>query len=114
MAQRSSSAQAQLLQPADAEAAYLEARATDVAALETHIADLSSLFGRLAGMVAQQGEAVARIEDNAATAQAQLMAAERTLRGAWERGAAGAAGAIALRVTGVLVLAVILLIVFGT
>ena len=98
---------------ADAEAAYLEARAGDVQALEAHIADLGSLFGRLAGLVAQQGEAVARIEDNAGSAAASVDAATLQLRRASLRADAGANGVVAMRVTVVVVVALVLFLLFG-
>jgi syntaxin 5 len=105
--------QAQLQTSLDAEAAYLDARAGDVQVLERHIADLGALFGRLAGLVAQQGEAVARIEDNAASAAGAVEAATLQLRRAAERADAGAAGAVAMRVTAVVVFALIIYLLFG-
>lgn len=91
--------QAQLA--ADPEAAYLDARASDVAHIEASVRELSGLFGRLAGLVAEQGEAVERIDGAADDAAARVDAGEAELRRAAER--AASTRGLALRVLGVAV-----------
>jgi syntaxin 5 len=99
------------LQP-DAEAAYLDARAADVQALERHIADLGGMFARLATLVSEQGESVQRIEDSVSATLVNIDASAGVLQRAWER--ARDNGALAVRVSAILIFFVLLFVLFGT
>jgi len=99
------------LQP-DAEAAYLDARAADVQALERHIADLGGMFARLATLVSEQGESVQRIEDAVSGTLVNIDASAGVLQRAWER--ARDNGALAVRVSAILIFFVLLFVLFGT
>lgn len=96
----------------DAESAYLEARASDVIALERQIGDLSSMFGRLATLVSEQGEQVSRIEDNVSATLTNVQASQGLLERALVR--ARDNGALAVRVSAVLLFFVMMFVLFGT
>ncbi len=51
--------QMQLMEEQDT---YLQSRSTAIESIESTIAELGQIFGQLAGMVAQQGETVQRID----------------------------------------------------
>jgi syntaxin 5 len=96
----------------DQESAYLDSRASDVQALERHIGDLGQLFSRLATVVSEQGEMVARIEDNVSQALVNMEASTNVLQRAWDR--ARNNGSLAVKITGILLFFLMLFIFFGT
>ena len=102
--------QAQLMP--DAEHAYLDSRADDVQALERHIGDLGQLFSRLASVVSEQGEMVARIEDNVSSALVNIEASQNLLQRAWDR--ARNNGSLAVKITGIVLFFILLFVFFGT
>ena len=58
---------------------YFDARAQEAAAVEGMVREMGGLFQRLAGLVAEQDAAVARLEDQSASALEALEAGQREL-----------------------------------
>jgi hypothetical protein len=85
--------------------AYLEARASDMAAIESSITELSGLFSRLAGLVAEQGAAVERIDSAADEAAVRMEAGTGELQRHLDR--VSSSRGLALKVAGVLVMAAV-------
>ena len=91
---------------------YLDARAKDVLSVERQIGELSGLFSRLAGVVAEQGAMVERIEDNVAISLDNLEAGTTQLQTWRERVYDNSA--LGFRIFGTLLTAAVVFAVFGT
>lgn len=98
--------QMSLALPASAEQAYVDDRAADVESIHRHINDLAGMFGRLAHVVAEQGEQVERLEDSTALAVRHVEEGQSQLVRYFERVSDNRA--LLLRVAGVLVFFLIL------
>ncbi len=63
---------------------YLSSRAEAMSSIESHIVELGEVFHQLAHMVAEQGQLVARIDDNVRDTQVNLSAGHDQLMQTWQ------------------------------
>lgn len=92
------------------EGAIAAARAADVATIERHVSDISTLFTRLTAVVAEQGVAVDRIEDQVASSEMHVDRGHQQLQR--YSAAVSSRGRLIASISAVLIVFIILMVLF--
>jgi hypothetical protein len=88
-------------QQLDPEVAFVNSRAQDVRHVEAAVTEIATLFGRLATLVAEQGNQIDRIDGDIESASGQMDLASTQLQRAYDSAASNRM--LALRIIGVLI-----------